>query len=130
MDTRTGFTQLPGELTLSPWPCSHLYHIHLFPHTLSCTSPHKQYAKHTCYLVTQAHFARVTKVQTKGNTGGKTLTKFYNIHQHIAHGGGREARLHSSLKQYKPLPQTRPFHSPHPTTIGWHNEMCVCHTST
>ena len=92
------------------------------PHTLSCTSPHKQFA------ITQAYLARVIEVQTRRNTGGKALTEFFNLHKHTPHCGGREAWLHSSLKKYILLPQTLPPHSPHPTPIGWHNEMCVCHT--
>ena len=43
------------------------------------------------------------------------------------HGWGREKWLHSSPQSLIHLPQIHPPHSPHPTTIGWCDEMCVCH---
>ena len=48
-------------------------------------------------------------------------------HQHTKQGGGREIWLHSSPQLIIHLPQIHPPHSPHPTTIGWREEMCVCH---
>ena len=50
-------------------------------------------------------------------------------HQHTKPGGGREKWLHTRHlnKQYNYLRSTHL--SPHPTTIGWREEMCICHLS-
>ena len=70
-------------------------------------SPHKQGAQMTrvTHRVTQLH------------------------HQHTKPGGGREKWLHTSHlnKQFNYLRSTHL--SPHPTTIGWREELCICHLS-